>query len=120
MGCQESTQGGGTAAASPVDESAPLDHAVVIIGAGAAGLGCARRLQERGIKDVLVLEARERHGGRMHTVSTLHGPLDLGAAWIHGIKGAPMRPACMDSRHQRCTQHEQQRQMLSVKCWEDW
>ena len=33
---------------------------------------------------MLVVEARDRIGGRMHTVRI---PVDLGAAWIHGTKG---------------------------------
>ncbi len=58
---------------------------VVIIGAGAAGLAAARALDEQGV-DVVVLEARERIGGR---VFTLHDPntpvpIELGAEFIHG------------------------------------
>ena len=58
---------------------------VVVIGAGAAGLAAARRLHERGI-DFLVLEARDRVGGRAHTLSSIHGsyPIELGAEFIHG------------------------------------
>lgn len=58
---------------------------VVVIGAGAAGLCAARRLAERG-HDVLVLEARDRVGGRMHTVRdpALPVPIELGAEFLHG------------------------------------
>jgi monoamine oxidase len=58
---------------------------VVVIGAGAAGLAAARRLHERGI-DFLLLEARDRVGGRAHTLSSIHGsyPIELGAEFIHG------------------------------------
>jgi flavin-dependent dehydrogenase len=38
----------------------------IVIGAGAAGLAAARRLQDNGVS-VLVLEARDRVGGRIHT-----------------------------------------------------
>jgi NADPH-dependent glutamate synthase beta subunit-like oxidoreductase len=41
---------------------------VVVVGAGMAGLSCARHLQRFGIK-VVVLEGRERIGGRVQTVS---------------------------------------------------
>jgi monoamine oxidase len=58
---------------------------VVIIGAGAAGLAAARALHEQDI-DVVVLEARERIGGR---ILTLHDPntpvpIELGAEFVHG------------------------------------
>lgn len=41
-------------------------HEVIVIGAGAAGLGAARRLSEAGI-DFVVLEAQKKAGGRIHT-----------------------------------------------------
>lgn len=60
---------------------------VVVVGAGFAGLGAASTLHRAGA-DVTVLEARDRIGGRVHTVS-LHGPVslqgpvaDAGAAWL--------------------------------------
>jgi monoamine oxidase len=56
---------------------------VVIIGAGVAGLSCARALLEKG-KNVLVLEARARAGGRVHTLSSSRAPIELGAEFIHG------------------------------------
>jgi monoamine oxidase len=58
---------------------------VVVIGAGAAGLAAARRLHERGL-DFLVLEARDRIGGRAYTLPGRHGTaaVELGAEFIHG------------------------------------
>lgn len=58
------------------------DTQVVVVGAGLAGLACARELNKHGV-DTLVLEARNRIGGRVHTV-TLHDgtALDLGAQLI--------------------------------------
>jgi monoamine oxidase len=58
---------------------------VVIIGAGAAGLAAARALVNASF-EVVVLEARERIGGRVFTVHD-HGtpvPIELGAEFIHG------------------------------------
>lgn len=52
---------------------------VIIIGAGAAGLMAARTLAKGG-RMVLVLEARDRVGGRIHTVDDA----ELGAEFIHG------------------------------------
>ena len=58
---------------------------VIIIGAGAAGLMCARELVKSG-NTVLVLEARDRIGGRIHTLSDdkFPGPVELGAEFVHG------------------------------------
>jgi monoamine oxidase len=58
---------------------------VVIIGAGVAGLAAARRLREHGMECV-VLEARTRIGGRVHSVSDPRSPvpIELGAEFIHG------------------------------------
>jgi monoamine oxidase len=58
----------------------------IVIGAGIAGLAAARRLSEAGLR-VAVLEARDRVGGRIHTVPGAedHLPVELGAEFIHGL-----------------------------------
>jgi monoamine oxidase len=60
-------------------------HDVIVIGAGAAGLAAAARLAEGG-RSVLVLEARDRVGGRIYTRHEpgLATPIELGAEYIHG------------------------------------
>jgi len=62
---------------------------VVIIGAGAAGLAAARDLASRGVRTI-VLEARERVGGRIHSIRDQGSPtpIELGAEFVHG--GAPI------------------------------
>ncbi|MBK8538779.1 MAG: FAD-dependent oxidoreductase [Ardenticatenia bacterium] len=63
---------------------------VIVVGAGAAGLAVAERLQQAG-RRVLVLEARDRVGGRVHTSRAWPDlPVDLGASWIQGSAGNPM------------------------------
>ena len=57
---------------------------VIVVGAGIAGLGVAHALTDRGY-EVVVLEARNRLGGRCYTKDGL----DLGAHWIHGTEGNP-------------------------------
>src|SRR5207247_877131 len=59
------------------------DPQVVIIGAGVAGLTAARELAAAGAR-VLVLEARDRLGGRVLTHHTPDGPVELGAEFVHG------------------------------------
>lgn len=63
---------------------------VVVIGSGLAGLAAAQRLQQEGY-NVLILEARDRLGGRTWTSQQWEdAPVDLGASWIHGIEGNPL------------------------------
>jgi len=61
------------------------DADVIIIGAGAAGLAAAETLT-RANRRVVILEARERIGGRIHTLhpSSLPVPIELGPEFIHG------------------------------------
>jgi monoamine oxidase len=70
----------------------PSQVDVAVIGAGSAGIGAARRLREAGAVSVLVLEARERVGGRVHTVSPTGFPLDRGAEWLHSADRNPLSP----------------------------
>lgn len=59
-------------------------HTAIVIGAGMAGLAAARRLADAG-KKVIVLEARDRLGGRLFTSKRwADAPVDVGATWIHG------------------------------------
>jgi len=55
---------------------------VLVVGAGIAGLTVANALAHAGI-ECLVLEARGRIGGRLHTVNLAGSPVDLGGSWIH-------------------------------------
>lgn len=77
---------------------------VVVIGAGVSGLAAARALCRGQIEtdstlqkskanlNVLMLEARDRIGGRCHTVQLPNGvPIDIGASFIHGCD--PLNPS---------------------------
>jgi monoamine oxidase len=66
----------------------PAEPDVAILGAGAAGIGAARRLIAAGFS-VAVLEARDRIGGRSVTVRLKGHPVDLGAHWLHN---GPINP----------------------------
>ncbi|MBS0334563.1 MAG: FAD-dependent oxidoreductase [Proteobacteria bacterium] len=63
---------------------------VAVVGAGAAGIAALRRLAETGLEAV-GLEARERIGGRTHTIPTAAGfPVDCGAEWLHSADRNPL------------------------------
>jgi monoamine oxidase len=61
---------------------------VVIVGAGAAGIAAARQLKKLG-KSYVLLEARERAGGRLYTDTSLGQPFDGGGAYIHFAENNP-------------------------------
>jgi monoamine oxidase len=62
---------------------------VVVVGAGMAGLAAASALRNAGV-EVVVLEARDRLGGRTWTRDVGGVPIDVGGAWIHTADGNPM------------------------------
>ena len=61
------------------------DVEVAVIGGGAAGIGAARRLRDAGVK-ALILEARDRLGGRAWTVEAGGFAIDLGCGWLHSAE----------------------------------
>ena len=56
---------------------------VLVLGAGMAGLAAARELAECGMRP-LVLEARDRVGGRIYSLQSGNGVVELGAEFVHG------------------------------------
>ncbi|GAA0154560.1 hypothetical protein Leryth_001711 [Lithospermum erythrorhizon] len=65
---------------------------VIVIGSGFAGIAAARALHDASFK-VVVLESRDRIGGRVHTDYSFGFPVDLGASWLHGVcKENPLAP----------------------------
>ena len=69
------------------------EHTTIVIGAGVAGLTAARLLNQQGTQ-VIVLEARDRIGGRLHSEHRDGYVTDLGASWIHGIDDSPVEQMC--------------------------
>jgi len=61
-----------------------LEEPIIIIGAGVSGLTIASGLSQQ---DFLILEARDRIGGRVYTNDK---NMDMGAAWIHGSENNPL------------------------------
>ncbi len=75
--------------------SSALD--VVVLGAGAAGIAAARALASHHVS-TLVVEARERAGGRAYTFAqTGEPPLDMGCGWLHSANRNPLVPLAAQS-----------------------
>ncbi len=85
--------GGLTASTGSVAQvSTATRQRVIVIGAGIAGLAAARKLVAAG-HSVVVLEGRNRIGGRVWTENIEGVPMDIGAGWIHGPNGGnPITP----------------------------
>jgi monoamine oxidase len=61
------------------------DYDVVVIGGGFAGATAARELRHKGL-GVLIVEARDRFGGRTWTREALGHRIELGGTWVHWIQ----------------------------------
>jgi protoporphyrinogen oxidase len=59
-------------------QESPTDHAIVIIGAGPAGLTAALELQAAGLRNITVLEADTQVGGISRTVAYHGNRIDIG------------------------------------------
>lgn len=69
---------------------------VAVIGAGIAGLAAARKLHNAGY-EVVVYEADSKIGGRIRTDRSTGIDFDLGASWIHGVSGNPIKSLADDA-----------------------
>lgn len=77
----------------------------IIVGAGWSGAVAARELASKGRK-VLVLEARDRVGGRANTWVKGNVKVDVGCSWIHGyLEGNPARYIAQDLGVVSCEEH---------------
>lgn len=63
---------------------------VLVVGAGIAGLTVANAMAHAGVECV-VLEARNRIGGRLHTIDLAGSRVDLGGSWMHHPSGNRLR-----------------------------
>ncbi|KAM6956340.1 peroxisomal N(1)-acetyl-spermine/spermidine oxidase [Aplochiton taeniatus] len=61
-----------------------LDSRIVIVGCGISGIGAAHKLIKHGFRNVRVLEATARSGGRIKTGRLGNNIIEIGANWIHG------------------------------------
>lgn len=70
-----------------------VHHRVIIIGAGISGVKAAVDLHAGGIDDILIVEARDRLGGRLRSIDSENNPnikFDLGALWFHDSLANPL------------------------------
>ena len=89
-GASESEQNSApTSTSAPAPASTERNADVLVIGAGIAGLRAAEVLVSNG-RRVIVLEARDRLGGRIYTDRSWGVPVELGASWIHGVENNPI------------------------------
>ena len=63
---------------------------LVIVGGGAAGIGAATEARSKGI-DAVIVEAKDRLGGRAHTIDWRGCKLDLGCTWLHSAERNSLR-----------------------------
>ena len=99
----------------PAGVAGPVER-VVVIGAGIAGLTVANALTHGGVECVVV-EARDRIGGRLHTVNLAGSLVDLGGSWIHTPVGNPMR-AFADQAGVRCRSANPLPELAGFDCGE--
>ncbi|KAK6142385.1 hypothetical protein DH2020_022733 [Rehmannia glutinosa] len=77
---------------STLERRSTASPSVIVIGAGFAGIAAARALHDAAFQ-VILLESRDRIGGRVHTDYSFGFPVDLGASWLHGVcKDNPLAP----------------------------
>lgn len=62
-----------------------MDKRIIVIGAGASGVAAATKLVSNGFKNVTILEAGNRIGGRINTIPFGANVVDLGAQWFDFI-----------------------------------
>ncbi|XP_047084919.1 polyamine oxidase 1-like [Lolium rigidum] len=65
---------------------------VIIVGAGMSGISAGMRLAEAGITDLVILEATNHIGGRMHKTNFSGLNVEMGANWVEGVNGGKMNP----------------------------
>ncbi|KAI3919449.1 hypothetical protein MKW98_030160 [Papaver atlanticum] len=69
-----------------------LSPTVIVIGAGMSGISAAKTLSEAGIKDILILEATHRIGGRIKKTKFSGVFVEMGANWVEGVNGKEVNP----------------------------
>jgi monoamine oxidase len=81
----------GNAAADRILDDVDGPERIVVVGAGMAGATVARRLADAG-HEVIVVEGRDRVGGRLDTVRPVGWeiPVERGASWVHDVRASSL------------------------------
>ncbi|CAL1367665.1 unnamed protein product [Linum trigynum] len=74
--------------------AAAQSPSVIVVGAGMSGISAAKTLYEAGIKDILILEASSRIGGRMMKADFSGYTVEMGANWF--FSGGPVANPVID------------------------
>ncbi|PIA40518.1 hypothetical protein AQUCO_02500315v1 [Aquilegia coerulea] len=69
----------------PIANALKANPKVIIVGAGMSGLSAAKTLSDAGIKDILILEATDRIGGRVKKTKFAGLSVEMGANWVEGV-----------------------------------
>jgi polyamine oxidase len=76
--------------AHPRDTDSDKPNAkILILGGGVAGVIAARTFHDQGIKDFIIIEARDELGGRVKSTSFGGATVELGANWVQGTQSSP-------------------------------
>ncbi|QCD88962.1 polyamine oxidase [Vigna unguiculata] len=70
----------------------PSHSSVIVVGAGISGISAAKVLAENGVKDLVILDASDRIGGRIRKEKFGGVSVELGAGWIVGVGGKESNP----------------------------
>lgn len=70
--------------ASCIERQQSSKPSVIVIGSGISGISAAHLLNNADF-EVVLLESRDRIGGRIHTDYSFGCPVDMGASWLHGV-----------------------------------
>ncbi|KAI3499720.1 hypothetical protein L1887_35529 [Cichorium endivia] len=70
--------------ASCIERQQTSKPSVIVIGSGISGIAAAHVLNNADF-EVILLESRDRIGGRIHTDYSFGCPVDMGASWLHGV-----------------------------------
>ncbi|RZC57036.1 hypothetical protein C5167_004339 [Papaver somniferum] len=65
---------------------------VIVVGAGMSGISAAKTLSDAGIKNILIIEATNRIGGRIKKTNFAGLSVELGANWVEGVNGDQVNP----------------------------